>query len=587
MKKRLLIILAALVVLSSAVRISAYAENFDYKQKLPQIASQLPDDPENGCFTAIALHRYDNTLDLTGFGSLIAGKDVPINTVTAMKYALTVKACGIEGSVYDALDKEKIKTAESTSGLVFSLHLANNGYDTGLTVSMHIDRLLARVTESGGFPTIGTTPDIDMTSMAIQALAPHKDEKDVAEAIEKALSYLSSQQKDTGAFRYFGSENCENCAQAVMALSSLGIDARSDDRFIKNGVSVYDALLSYRLPDGSFEHTHGTGANGTATAQAYCALINNDLLTPFYVIDSQEKAPETTEAPETTTEPQTETEPETTQVQKTTEPETTAEPVTTEVSEATSEPETAVGSETISEPETTSGPEITSEPETTKEPETDTEPETTGQTTTETETMETEETTAAEDTKARDEKGKPSVTVIIIIAVCAAGVTVCVVMLILKRKRVIDYIIIIVITAGVAVYLGISGVKLGNEYFGGEETVDVSGYITFSVDCSLVLDKEMIPPQKVEIEENDTAYSVLIRICRQKGLTVVNNGSKINPYISGIGDLYEASYGPTSGWGYKVNGKAPSVGSGAYVLNDGDVLEWLYVPDVSYLGDYE
>ena len=34
-----------------------------------------------------------------------------------------------------------------------------------------------------------------------------------------------------------------------------------------------------------------------------------------------------------------------------------------------------------------------------------------------------------------------------------------------------------------------------------------------------------------------------------------------------------------------VNGKAPSVGSGSYVLSDGDVLEWLYVPDVSFLGD--
>ena len=163
----------------------------------------------------------------------------------------------------------------------------------------------------------------------------------------------------------------------------------------------------------------------------------------------------------------------------------------------------------------------------------------------------------------------------------------CAVMLILKRKRVIDYIIVIVLTAGVALYLGISGVKLGKDYFGGEDTVEAKGHITFSVDCSLVSDKEMIPEEKVEIEENETAYSVLIRICRQKGLTVVNNGSKINPYISGIGDLYEAEYGPTSGWGYKVNGKAPSVGSGAYVLNDGDVLEWLYVPDVSCLGGYE
>ena len=482
-------VLTALVIFSSAVRISVNAEKYDYKNDLQSLADGLENDPENGCFTAIALRQTDSTLDLTRFGMIIAGKDIPVNTVTAMKYALTVYACGVKGSVYDSLDKERIKAAENLSGLVFSLHLSNIGYDTGMTAAEHIDRLLSRATESGGFPTVGSTPDIDMTAMAVQALAPHKDDATVAEAIEKALSYLSSKQLPSGAFEYFGAENCENCAQVIMALSSLGIDAETDERFIKDGVSVYDALLSYRLPDGKFEHVHGGGANGAATAQAYCALINNDRLKPFYVIE---------------------------------EPRITAEFTKTE---------------------------------------------------------ETEE--QAEQT----EKKKTNITVILIIAVCAAGAAICAVMLILKKKRVIDYIIVAVITAGVALYLGLSGVKLGYEYFGSGDDIKVSGYVTFSVDCSLVSDKEMIPPEKVGIEENDTAYSVLVRICRQKGLTVVNSGSKLNPYISGIGDLYEATHGPTSGWGYKVNGKAPSVGSGAYVLHDGDALEWIYVPDVSMLGD--
>ncbi len=493
MKKHLSLILTALVLISSAVGICVKAEDPGYKDKLPSLTEDLPSDPENGCFTAIALRQYDDSLDLTSFGRLIAKKDVPVNTVTAMKYALTVYACGIKGSVYETLDKEKIKAAENLSGLVFSLHLANIGYGTGMTVSEHIDRLLARATPSGGFPTVGATPDIDMTAMAIQALAPHKDEPKVNEAIEKGLSYLSSQQTETGAFRYFGSENCENCAQVIMALSSLGIDADTDERFIKDGVSVYDALLSYRLSDGRFEHVHGGGANGAATAQAYCALINNDRLKPFYVINA---------------------------------------------------------------------PKITADLESTAE------------------TSDTEEQTGTD-------KKTPGVntTVILVCAVCFVGLSVCVVMLILKKKRVIDYMIVAVVTAVIALYLGLSGVSLGGEYFKREDDIKISGYITFSVDCSLVSDKEMIPPAKVGIEENDTAYSVLLRVCRQKGMTVSNTGSKLNPYISGIGDLYEATHGPTSGWGYKVNGKAPSVGAGAYVLQDGDELIWLYVPDVSMLGD--
>ncbi|MBO4423175.1 MAG: DUF4430 domain-containing protein [Clostridia bacterium] len=478
MKKIISSVLAVLALLSLTAGISVNAAEIPYKDGLTSLAEGLENDPESGCFLAMAVRQYDPGYDLTGFGELIAAKDVPANTVTAMKYALTVSACGVTGSVYDSLDKEKIKAAESTSGLVFALHLINNGYDTGMTAKEGIERLLSKVLPSGGFPTVGTTPDVDMTSMAVQALAPYKNDEKIAAVIDAALAYLSSQQTETGAFRYFGSENSENCSQAIMALSSLGIDARYDERFIKNGVSVYDALLSYRLEDGRFEHVHGDGGNGAATAQAYCALVNNDRLAPFYVLN---------------------------------------------------------------------------EAQVTKE--------------------------------FRQSGSGINTTVILVICICAAGAVICLVFALLKKKRPVDYIIVAAVTAALAIYVGVSGVKLGGEYFGSAEKIKATGSVTFSVDCSLVEDREMIPAQSVGIQDGDTAYSVLIRVCRQNGLTVVNSGSKLNPYISGIGDLYESAYGPTSGWGYKVNGRAPSVGSGAYVLKDGDTLEWLYVPDVSLLGD--
>ena len=372
MKNKICLILAVLSIFSVAAGISVYAEKTDISDGLTALYNGLSSDEENGCFSAIALRQSDKTLDLTEFGCLIAKKDVPKNTVTAMKYALTVYACGVKGSVYDALDKDALKAAQSTSALVFSLHLYGIGYDTGMTKDEHIDRLLERATEKGGFPTVGTTPDIDMTAMAVQALSPYKDEPRVADAVEKALSYMSSQQTETGAFKYFNSENCENCAQAVLALSSLGIDARTDERFIKNGVSVYDALLSYRLPDGTFEHVKGGGYNGSATSQAYCALVNNERLAPFYVIDP---------------------------------PETTVE----------------YKAETVKQP--------------------------------------------------------VNMTVISVAIICAVGVIVCVVMLILKRKRPVDYIIVAVITAALAVYAGVSGVASGK---------DVSGCLAELVQCGFL-----------------------------------------------------------------------------------------------------
>lgn len=477
MKKTISIILAVLSIFTLAAGISVNAADTALSDGLKALYADLAEDPENGCFSAIALRQNDAALDLTEFGCLIARKEVPKNTVTAMKYALTVYACGVTGSAYDALDKKSIKEAESTSALVFSLHLYNTGYDTGMDKDEHLDRLLSRALPSGGFPTVGNTPDIDMTAMAIQALSPYKTDEKASRAIDKALSYLSSQQTDTGAFIYFNSENSENCSQVILALSSLGIDGRYDERFIKNGVSVYDALLSYRLEDGTFEHVHGGGKNSAATAQAYCALVNNERLAPFYVINAPEKT-------------------------------------------------------------------------------------------------------------VKMKKTLPfNMTAAVVICICALGVIVCAVMLIMKRKRVIDYIIVAAVTAALAVYIGVSGVASGREYFESAGDVEATGYITFSVDCSLVSDRELIKPETVGITDGDTAYSVLVRVCRAHGLTVVNSGSKLTPYISGVGDLYEAEYGPTSGWGYKVNGSAPSVGAGSYTLSDGDTLEWLYVPDVSLLGD--
>ena len=47
-------------------------------------------------------------------------------------------------------------------------------------------------------------------------------------------------------------------------------------------------------------------------------------------------------------------------------------------------------------------------------------------------------------------------------------------------------------------------------------------------------------------------------------------------YVAGIHYLYEYDFGDLSGWMYHVNGTAPSVCSDAYVLADGDVIEWLY-----------
>lgn len=61
------------------------------------------------------------------------------------------------------------------------------------------------------------------------------------------------------------------------------------------------------------------------------------------------------------------------------------------------------------------------------------------------------------------------------------------------------------------------------------------------------------------------------------GLSVSTKSSQYGLYVSAIGGLAEFEYGGRSGWMYSVNGSAPSVSCGKYVLKDGDTVSWYYV----------
>lgn len=142
-----------------------------------------------------------------------------------------------------------------------------------------IDTILDERTEDGGWTHTGNTADVDMTAMAIQALAPYNDEDHpkVKSAIEAALTLLSGMQQNDGGFASFGTPNSESAAQVVVALSALGLDANTDSHFVKNGHSVLKNLLSYEQEDGSFQHTtDGSGNNQMSAEQGTYALVAYD-----------------------------------------------------------------------------------------------------------------------------------------------------------------------------------------------------------------------------------------------------------------------------------------------------------------------
>ncbi|SHI14240.1 S-layer homology domain-containing protein [Sporobacter termitidis DSM 10068] len=150
---------------------------------------------------------------------------------------------------------------------------------TQATRQIYIDELLSRQLADGGWSMVGrggdtTEADPDITGMVLQALAKYQDQPAVKQATGKALSCVSLMQDASGGFVSWHSLNAESCAQIIVALAELGIPL-DDSRFVKNGNTVLDALMSFRAEDGGFLHTgQGAGAsNPMASEQALYALV--------------------------------------------------------------------------------------------------------------------------------------------------------------------------------------------------------------------------------------------------------------------------------------------------------------------------
>ncbi len=139
-----------------------------------------------------------------------------------------------------------------------------------------LDYILEREKSGGGWSLSGPA-DPDITEMAMQALVPYYDEnEDVKAAVDRALAWLSDVQNDQGGFASWGVENVQSVAQVVVALTSLGLDPHTDERFIKNGHSAMDNLLTYAVPTGGFVHPKGGSVDWMATDQGTYALVAYD-----------------------------------------------------------------------------------------------------------------------------------------------------------------------------------------------------------------------------------------------------------------------------------------------------------------------
>ena len=134
--------------------------------------------------------------------------------------------------------------------------------------------------KNSGSKGYNAASSVDVTGMAMVALAPYAAKKPaVKKAIDRAIKYLSKEQNKNGVYSFWGSETSESCAQMICALTACGVNPNTDKRFIKNGKSVIDGLMTfYDEKVGGFRHVNEASGgyepvvNQMATEQAYYAL---------------------------------------------------------------------------------------------------------------------------------------------------------------------------------------------------------------------------------------------------------------------------------------------------------------------------
>lgn len=181
-----------------------------------------------------------------------------------------------------ALQNKDIMQVTDTSktdinGLVFGLLALNSGNYTQDSYWL-VQAILTQQNADGSWSVSAEKKpagDVDMTAMALQALAPYYNEggdTTVNAAVDKALQWLSAKYKNTGY------TSAESCAQVVVALSALQLNANSDSSFVKTvdgaPTSVLGDLLRYYLGEGQgFKHAASLKtADQKATEQALYAM---------------------------------------------------------------------------------------------------------------------------------------------------------------------------------------------------------------------------------------------------------------------------------------------------------------------------
>ena len=500
------------------------------------------------------------------------------------KYALALKAAGSSSDYITRTASDSIGQLGIMS-LDYGLHLLNNGVSGSYSQDDVINGILSMQLSDGGWAVIGEYGDVDVTAMTINALAPHYPYNGaVQQAVNAGLELLSQRQLESGGFATMGAENPESSAQVITALSALGIDCQQDDRFIKEGNNPIDGMLKFRLGDGSFTHNEGGSFNDSATVQAYYSLVAYMRMTqgrsPLLILDKQ---------PDPVTEPATE--PPATQPAQTQSAHDNTKPAAGTSPAGTADSAAAVSSSAVT---AVSG---------TAEAPTETEVSvsfmtssyTAAESTAIPETFTTAAQTAAVAQVIEGQKESGSYKPFAVAVAIAAAVILSLILLACGKRSYKNFLAVWLAAAIAAAVILLTDIRSPEDYYTGTVTKENAvGKVSMTIRCDTIADQqdseyaEHIPEDGVILEttdfefaEGDSVYTILTDAARTFGIQTDSRGGFTGMvYVAGINYLYEFQFGDLSGWIYHVNGVAPSVGCGEYIVQDGDRIEWLYTLEV-------
>ncbi len=205
----------------------------------------------------------------------------------AARVAITLAAMGKDLTDVDGVnlmkmiynDELKTKMSKDTSncpiwGLIaLDCQNAEIPSDAVWTREKLIDLILSYQTAEGGFGLIDNkTSSIDMTGMALQALAPYREQENVKPAFDKALKHFKENMTPEAGFTDAGKENSCTVAQVLTALTAAGIDPlNKENGFTVGNKNIIKNLHTYKGEQGFLWQT-GLKPDVMATQQVTYAM---------------------------------------------------------------------------------------------------------------------------------------------------------------------------------------------------------------------------------------------------------------------------------------------------------------------------